>query len=67
MDDTEDDVVGGTGTLRRKLCDLFYRLASRFDNESGGPFWLSSAGSDKNKDGEKTRVAVVEEEEEDLL
>jgi hypothetical protein len=65
----EDDVVGGAENLRRKLCDLFYKLAGHFESEGESSFWLSSSGSEKNdKDGsEKNRVAVVEAEEEDLL
>jgi hypothetical protein len=65
---TEDDVVGGAEKLRRKLSELFYKLAGHFENDGGGAFWLSSADLENNKDGsEKNRIAVVEAEEEDLL
>jgi hypothetical protein len=66
---TEDDVVGGAENLRRKLCELFYKLAGHFEGDGGGSFWLSSAGLENNKDGssEKNRIAVVEAEEDDLL
>jgi hypothetical protein len=57
-------VVGGAEKLRRKLCELFYKLAGHFESDGGGSFWLS----ENNKDGsEKNRIAVVEAEEEDLL
>jgi hypothetical protein len=63
---TEDDVVGGAKKIRRKLCDLFYKLAGHFEGEGGRKLWLSSGG-EKNKDGEKARIAVVEADEDDLL
>lgn len=67
---TEDDVVGGAEKLRRKLCELFYKLAGHFEGDGGGSFWLSPASGllENNKDGsEKNRIAVVEAEEDDLL
>lgn len=57
----EDDVLGGAESFRRKLCDLFYKLAKHFDGDGSGngTSWLCRDKSDRANDDAK-RVAVVE-------
>jgi hypothetical protein len=59
-------VIGGAEPFRRKLCDLFYKLAWHFDGETGSTLWLSSPNRDIASEDVK-RVAVVEPEDVDLL